>query len=173
MPSPPLATCGNRLACQRHCSASRVARHRRRFLSSSLIGAPDLTLHAASPGQPPGMVAAPPKARPQRHPGKKQFDPSDISILFSRRPLWREIFLDQMPPSDSSSQAAVRSVCFQRYDSGSYGAAIDAVVIVGCKIAVTWMRLDHSELHWLAAPRAGVVYKNGQRHVSSFSPPAN
>jgi hypothetical protein len=35
---------------------------------------------------------------------------------------------------------------------------------VDWKIAVTWMRLDHSELHWLAAPRAGVVGKIGQRH---------
>jgi hypothetical protein len=38
------------------------------------------------------------------------------------------------------------------------------MVVVDCEIAVTWMRLDHSELHWLAAPRAGVVDKNGQRH---------
>jgi len=55
----------------------------------------------------------------------------------------------------------------------SYGAAIDAVVVVDCKIAVTWMRLDHSELHWLAAPRAGVIDEYGQRHGQSFSPPAN
>jgi hypothetical protein len=53
-------------------------------------------------------------------------------------------------------------------DFSSYGAAIDAVVVVDCKIAVTRMRLDHSELHWLAAPRAGVVDKHGQRHGEPF-----
>jgi hypothetical protein len=63
--------------------------------------------------------------------------------------------------------------CFQRDNFSSYGAAIDAVVVVDCKIAVTWMRLDHSGLHWLAAPRAGVIDEYGQRHGQSFSPPAN
>src|SRR5271168_2263850 len=63
--------------------------------------------------------------------------------------------------------------CFQRDNFSSYGAAIDAVVVLDCKIAVSWMWLDRGELHWLPAPRAGVVYKNGQRHGEFLSPPAN
>ena len=58
-------------------------------------------------------------------------------------------------------------------DSCFYGAAIDAVVVVDSKIAVTGMRLDHSEFHRLAAPRAGVVDKKSQRHADLLRPPAN
>jgi hypothetical protein len=51
-----------------------------------------------------------------------------------------------------------------------YRAAIDAVVVVDCEIAVSLMWLDNGEFYWLAAPRAGVVDINGQRHVISFAP---
>ena len=67
MPSPRLATCGNRLACQRHCSASRAARHRRRFYHRRSSARPiffRFTPHRRR--RPLGMVAAPPKAHQRR-----------------------------------------------------------------------------------------------------------
>jgi hypothetical protein len=62
-----------------------------------------------------------------------------------------------------------RNARFQRVDFSFHRAAIDALEIMNCKVAASRMRLDNSELNWLAALGAGLIDKQGQGHAEFLS----
>jgi hypothetical protein len=61
-----------------------------------------------------------------------------------------------------------RPVVLQREDFSYYRAAMDALIVVDCKVTARRMCFDNREFYRFAAPRAGVVDKKGQRHGESF-----